>query len=114
MCGVNAMTETKSAAGERYRTNLQGEIDSAALYHALAEAESNPQLAEVYRRLAGVEEAHATFWEKQIEEIGGRLPTLRAGWRTRMLIRLAHWFGPGFVLPTIATLEQADVTHYDA
>jgi VIT1/CCC1 family predicted Fe2+/Mn2+ transporter len=108
------MTETKSAAGERYRANLQGEIDSAALYHALAEAEPNPQLAEVYRRLAGVEEAHATFWEKQIEEIGARLPTLRAGWRTRMLIRLARWFGPGFVLPTIATLEQADVTHYDA
>ena len=108
------MTETKAVSGERYRTNLQGEVDSAALYRALAEAEPNPQLAEVYRRLAAVEEAHAAFWEKQLQRIGARQPLLRPGWRTRMLIRLARWFGPSFVLPTVANLEQADVTHYDA
>ena len=33
----------------RYRANLQGEIDSASLYRALADAESDPQLAEVLR-----------------------------------------------------------------
>ena len=38
----------------RYRTNFQGEMDSAALYHALADAESNPQLKEVYSRLAAL------------------------------------------------------------
>ena len=113
------MTETQKAetplqASARYRSNLQGEVDSAALYRALAEAEQNPQIAEVYRRLAAVEEAHAAFWRTQIERVGGRLPQLQAGWRTRMLIRLARWFGPTFVLPSIATLERADVTHYDA
>ena len=45
----------------RYRSNLQGELDSAVLYRALAEAESSPQLKEVYTRLAAVEEAHAEF-----------------------------------------------------
>jgi len=108
------MTETKAASGERYRSNLQGEIDSAALYRALANSEENPQIAEVYRRLAAVEEAHAEFWRKELERVGARLPTLTAGWRTRFLIRLARWFGPGFVLPTVATLEKADVTRYDA
>ena len=108
------MTETKSEAGERYRSNLQGEVDSAALYRALAEAEENPQLAEVYRRLAAVEEAHAEFWRKELARVGARLPTLRAGWRTRLLIRLARWFGPTFVLPTVANLERADDTRYDA
>ena len=106
--------ETPVEATERYRSNLQGEIDSAALYRALAENEKNPQIAEVYRRLAAVEEAHAAFWRTQIQRLGGRLPQLQAGWRTRMLIRLARWFGPTFVLPSIATLERADVTHYDA
>ena len=43
----------------RYRTNFQDEIDSAALYRALGEVESQPQLAEVYRRLAEVEDRHA-------------------------------------------------------
>src|SRR5215813_11397085 len=108
------MTETKAEAGERYRSNLQGEIDSAALYRALAEAEASPQLAEVYRRLAAVEEAHAEFWRKELAQLGVRLPVLRAGWRARLLIRLARWFGPTFVLPTVASLERADVTRYDA
>src|SRR5262245_61613176 len=43
----------------RYRANLQDEIDSAALYRTLADVEAQPQLAEVYRRLALVEERHA-------------------------------------------------------
>jgi len=109
-----AMTETKAETGERYRSNLQGEVDSAALYKALADAEENPQLAEVYRRLAAVEEAHAEFWRKELANVGARLPMLRAGWRTRLLIRLARWFGPTFVLPTVASLERADVSRYDA
>jgi len=108
------MTETKAETGERYRSNLQGEVDSAALYRALADAEENPQLAEVYRRLAAVEEAHAEFWRKELAKVGARLPALRAGWRTRLLIRLARWFGPTFVLPTVASLERADVSRYDA
>jgi vacuolar iron transporter family protein len=108
------MTETKTEAGARYRSNLQGEVDSAALYKALADAEENPQLAEVYRRLAAVEEAHAEFWRKELARVGARLPALRAGWRTRLLVRLARWFGPTFVLPTVASLERADVTRYDA
>ena len=108
------MTETKTETGDRYRANLQGEIDSAALYRALADAEENPQLAEVYHRLAAVEEAHAEFWRKELARVGARLPALRAGWRTRFLIRLARWFGPTFVLPTVASLERADVTRYDA
>ena len=49
------MTEAQS----RYTANLQGEIDSAALYRTMASAEKNPQLAEVYSRLAAVEDAHA-------------------------------------------------------
>ena len=45
----------------RYSSNLQGEVDSAGLYRALAEAEPNPQLSQVYRRLATIEDAHAEY-----------------------------------------------------
>jgi hypothetical protein len=41
---------------DRYRANLQGEIDSAAVYRAMASAEKSEQLASVYTRLAQVEE----------------------------------------------------------
>lgn len=98
----------------RYRANWQDEIDSIALYHAVAAAEAQPQLAEVYRRLAEVEEQHARFWEAKLQEAGQPIPPRRPGWRSRVLGGLARRFGPRFVLPTITTLEHADVAGYDA
>ena len=98
----------------RYKANLQGEVDSAALYRTLAQTEKNPQLAQVYRRLAAIEEAHAEYWKNHIEAIDHRVPNLRPGFRTRALGWLARRFGPAFVLPTIDTLEHLDSGTYDA
>ena len=39
----------------RYAANLQGEVDGAALYRTLSQTEKNPELAQVYARLAAVE-----------------------------------------------------------
>jgi len=105
---------TDHDAETRYRANLQGEVDGAALYRALADAEADPRLKEVYGRLAAVEEAHAEFWRKQLDRIGARAGRLGLGWRTRALAWLARRFGPQFVLPTINTLEQRDSGQYDA
>ena len=106
------MAEEQDAA--RYRANLQGEIDSAGLYRALAETEGDPKVSEVYRRLSAVEEAHAQFWRGQLEKIGAKVGAMRPDWRTRWLARLARRFGPQFILPTLSTLEQRDVGSYDS
>src|ERR1700704_3671605 len=106
------MTDREAAA--RYRANLPGEVDGAALYRALADAEADPRLKEVYGRLASVEEAHAEFWRKQLDPIGAHAGRLGLGWRTRALAWLARRFGPQFVLPTVNTLEQRDSGQYDA
>ena len=98
----------------RYTANLQGEVDSAALYRTLAQTEKNPQLAQVYRRLAAIEEAHAEYWKSHIAAIDHRVPQLRPGFRTRALAWLARRFGPAFVLPTVDTLEHMDSGTYDA
>jgi vacuolar iron transporter family protein len=98
----------------RYRSNLQGERDSAVLYHALAEAESNPQLKEVYGRLAAVEEAHAEFWRKRLSGLGASSKGHGPGWRTRILAWAARRFGPEIVLPLVNSLERADFDKYDA
>jgi vacuolar iron transporter family protein len=103
----------QASSAARYRSNLQGEVDSAALYRAMADAEKDPHLAEVYRRLAAVEEAHAEFWQKQLARLGAIAKPGRPDWRTRALIWLAHRFGPQFVLPTLSTLEQRDGGQYD-
>ncbi len=97
----------------RYRTNLQGEVDGAALYRTLAKTEKNPDIAKVYDKLASIEEAHAEFWKSRMRESGRRIPSLRPGMRTRILRWLARRFGPQFVLPTVDTLEQIDSGQYD-
>ena len=101
------------ASAARYRANLQGEVDSAALYRTLAKVEKNSDLAKVYDRLAAVEEAHADYWRKQLEKVGSKPPLLKPEFRTKALTWLARRFGPNFVLPSISTLEHLDSGSYD-
>ncbi|HIK55605.1 MAG TPA: VIT1/CCC1 transporter family protein [Synechococcales cyanobacterium M55_K2018_004] len=98
---------------DRYLENWQDEIESAYLYRALAKAEPQPLLAEVYRRLALTEQRHAQVWEERLKQAGYPLPKRRISWRTRSLAVLAKWFGPQFVLPTINAMEQVDSHSYD-
>jgi VIT1/CCC1 family predicted Fe2+/Mn2+ transporter len=98
---------------QRFRANLQGEVDSAAVYGALAAAEPDPNLAEVYRKLASVESAHAEFWRGQLGQRGAQL-TVTPSSRARVMAWLARRFGPSFVLPTIAAAEARDVDAYDS
>jgi VIT1/CCC1 family predicted Fe2+/Mn2+ transporter len=97
----------------RYRANRQGEIDSAAVYRAMAASESSSQLASVYERLAMVEERHLDFWEDKLRGIGRDPGQRRPSWRARTMMFLARRFGARIVLPTVATLEQVDQHEYD-
>jgi VIT1/CCC1 family predicted Fe2+/Mn2+ transporter len=106
------MTDTDDT--RRLRSNLQGEVDGVALYQALAGAEPDPNLAEVYRRLAAIEGAHAEFWRRKLGGAGVSGLRLRPTFRTRALGWLARRFGPAFVLPTIAAAEVRDSSAYDA
>ncbi|MCL5950619.1 MAG: VIT1/CCC1 transporter family protein [Chloroflexi bacterium] len=96
----------------RYRASLQDELNGVALYEGLAEAETNPQIATVYRRLAGVEQSHANTWLQRLRAAGAEPPRFGLSFRTRMLIWLAKRFGVGTVLPSISSLEQVDSRKY--
>ena len=97
----------------QYLRNIHREVDSAALYRALSVEERKPEIAEVYRRIAAIEQAHKEFWKQRLSELGHQVPDFGVGWRTRALIWLARHRGPDFVLPVVSTREQADVGDYD-
>lgn len=97
---------------ERYRDNLQAEVDGAALYRALEKIEASPELSQVYSRLAESEERHAQMWRDKLAAAGVAVPEPRPGWRTRALIWLARRFGPGLILSTVAEHERADSQRY--
>ena len=98
----------------RYRANLQGEIDGAAIYEVMAAAETNPVLRELYRRLAEAEIRHGAVWRQHLEVAGIATEQLRPSWRTRILMWIARRFGPAAIVSTIAERESTDQMMYDA
>ncbi len=107
-------SERPSAADiARYRANLQGEIDGAAIYGAMAAAEKDPALRELYARLAAVETRHGEVWRELLEAAGVATARFTPSWRARVLMWIARRFGAAVVVPTLAELETTDQLMYD-
>ena len=98
----------------RYRANLQGEIDGAALYRTMVDTEANPSLKEFYRRLAETETRHGAVWRGHLEAAGISTAGLGPSWRTRILMLIARRFGSAVIVATIAGRESADQAMYDS
>jgi len=96
----------------RFRSNRQDEVDSAAQYRAMADAEPDTGVARIYRELADVEDKHAAFWEARIRERGVEPGPRRASWRARVLAWTARRFGPRAILPTVAQREAVGRNDY--
>jgi VIT1/CCC1 family predicted Fe2+/Mn2+ transporter len=99
---------------QRYQDNLRDELNGAALYTALAEAESDPVRKDLFLQLAKAEGTHAQFWREKLAAAGVQPSSFAPDFRTRLLARLARRFGPRFVLPTVAAAEYADRNKYAA
>ncbi len=97
----------------RMRKNLDGERDAIFLYGKLAEAEPNPGIAEVYRKLAETERRHADLWERKLIEAGAPPGAFKPSWRARMNARLAARFGAQAVIAQIAKVESKAASGYD-
>ena len=88
------------------------ELDSAALYRALADV-SEGRRKDVLNRLAEAEERHAGHWERLLREAGiTDFPAPKRTLRTRVLSTLAHRFGADSVLPLVLRLEANDAARY--
>jgi len=97
---------------KRYRDNLRDELNGAALYAALAAAESDPLRKDLFLQLAQAESSHAQLWRDKLAAAGVQDERFVPGFRTWLLAKLARRFGPRFVLPTIAATEFADRNKY--
>jgi VIT1/CCC1 family predicted Fe2+/Mn2+ transporter len=104
----------KPSAGDikRFRAYLQDEIDGVFFYRTLASIEDDPQLAEIYRKMAETEERHLRLWQSELAQAGERVNGEQPSWRARTLMWVARRFGPELVLPVIRAHEAgADVEY---
>ena len=97
----------------RYRANYLSEQEGVYLYSKLAEAESDAHLAELYRRIASVEQRHSDLWKAQLTRAGETPPTYSPNWRIRTLLWIARHLGTGAVLSTVSSMEKNAITDYD-
>jgi VIT1/CCC1 family predicted Fe2+/Mn2+ transporter len=97
---------------QRYIGFVNDELNGVTLYNALAHNEQNPKLAEVYRRMAVVEQHHADEWLKRLQEAGVTVPPFKPALRTRLLSWMAKRFGVSFVLPSVTAMESNGANAY--
>ena len=97
---------------QRYRDNLQDEIDGAALYTVLAEHEKDATRKDLFLQLAQAEDEHAEVWREKLKAAGKNEAPGGPSFKTRLMIHLVRRFGPGFVLPVVAANEYADRNKY--
>jgi VIT1/CCC1 family predicted Fe2+/Mn2+ transporter len=96
----------------RYTKNLRDELDGAALYAALAAAESDPVRKDLFLQLSQSESRHAELWRGKLKGAGVEDKNYAPSLRTRLLARLARRFGPRFVMSSVAATEAADQNKY--
>lgn len=92
--------------------SLNDELNGAYLYDALAQAEKDARLSEVYRRMAAVERKHAETWIEHLKAEEVPIPNYRPNWRSRTLAWAAKHLGVGAVLPTVIGNERKDTRKY--
>jgi VIT1/CCC1 family predicted Fe2+/Mn2+ transporter len=92
--------------------HLEDEADASYLYRELAKLEQDPARADLFRKLAGVEDRHVTMWQQLIREQGHLVPATRPSTRARTMAWLARRFGPSFLAPMLLEEEGREVKSY--
>jgi len=95
-----------------WREHWQDEGDAAYLYQSLAAIEPDQTRAEIYRRLAEVEERHVKLCGDILKEQGETLPPFRPSLRARSLAWLGRTFGPEFLLSILLAEEGRELKGY--
>ncbi len=89
----------------RYRANYCDELNFAALYRRLAEADSDATRSQAYLKLAESEGHHAALFASALEEMKVPLPKHRVGLQSRLLGWIARRLGTRTVLPLVQFAE---------
>lgn len=92
--------------------HLEDEADAAFLYRELARSERDPARAEVYHRLAAVEDRHVEVWRELLAQHGHPVEVPGPSGGARLRAWVARRFGSGLLLPMLLQEEGREVKGY--
>jgi len=106
------MTSAPPAPPHTWLHHLEDEADAAFLYRELATAERDPGKADIYRKLASVEDRHVDMWRTLLAESGHpvAVPSPSRGAKFRAWV--ARRMGSGVLLPMLLEEEGREVKGY--
>ena len=85
--------------------NIQTEVDASYLYNKLAENESDPTIANVFRQMSEIEQSHAEAFAKKenipLEQL------MQPSWRAKTLNTIGRIFGYDYVLGSLMDTEKS-------
>lgn len=85
--------------------SIQTEIDASYLYKKLAEKESDPTIANVYRQMSEIEQGHAEAFAKKQNISPEKL--MLPSWRAKTLNTIGKIFGYDYVLGALMDTEKS-------
>ena len=94
------------------RHHLQDEADAAFLYREMAQAEPDARRADIYRRLAAVEDRHVGLWRQHLAGMGHDGPVPGPTGKARFMAWLARRSGGRLLLPLLLQEEGREVKAY--
>jgi rubrerythrin len=106
------MESQRIQADETWDHHYADEKDAAWLYRRLASVDTNRERADLFGRLADVEDRHTAKWVELFRDAGRPLPSYSVARRTQLLAWVAKTFGPASVLPLILAEEGREVQAY--
>ena len=106
------MEEPRVQPDHSWDEHYADERDAAWLYRQLARVDRDRHRADLFEKLAVVEDRHTARWEELFREAGRSLPGYQVSRRTRVLALIARTFGPSAVLPLILAEEGREVQAY--
>jgi VIT1/CCC1 family predicted Fe2+/Mn2+ transporter len=105
------MAET-TAAPHIWLHHLEDEADAAFLYRELAQAERDTRKAELYRKLAAVEDRHVEMWRQLLADTGHHVAPPPPSRGARFRAWVARRVGAGILLPMLLREEGREVKGY--
>src|SRR5687767_14328650 len=103
---------TTPAPPHTWLHHLEDEADAAFLYRELARAERDPGKADLYRKLASVEDRHVEMWRRLLADNGHTVGVPSPSRGARMRAWLARRLGSGILLPMLLEEEGREVKGY--
>jgi predicted membrane protein (TIGR00267 family) len=85
--------------------NIQTEVDASYLYNKLAENESDPTIANVFRQMSEIEQSHAEAFAKKENIPLAQL--MQPSWRAKTLNTIGRIFGYDYVLGSLMDTEKS-------